>query len=193
MPSYPTHANQNPVTPPEARTNRPADAMSGSSGLITRALLLRALMTAVALVLVLGSVVGVVLFAGSELAPQDALPHYVIGLCMAGVAAMLTVWLHGRFAAVSPPGADRDPALAGALAKSRLQSLLAAAFGVKLAVLVLGVLVLKQFPLGEGPTKFAQIATFALTFAGGALLCQLATAGVLATTLRRPVGPGSRA
>jgi hypothetical protein len=69
----------------------------------------------------------------------------------------------------------------------RLQSLLAAAFGVKLAVLTIGV-----FSLRQSGAKFEETTTFAVTFAGGALLCQLATAAFLARALRhRPTQPGS--
>ena len=73
----------------------------------------------------------------------------------------------------------------GRLLATRLQSLLAAAFAVKLVSLVLAVLVLRQ--LG---TKFDDIATFAIAFAGGALLCQVVMALVLARP--SPVDRGRR-
>ena len=163
--------------------------------MVTRAALLRALVTAVVVVLAAGSALGLLLFGGTifgsrifggrDMLPSSAAPYYAIGLGAAGFAAFFTIWLHGRFAAVGlPPGAGSDPARVGHLITARLQTLLAAAFAVKLAVLVLGLLVLKQFPLGEEPAKFADTATFAVSFAGAALLCQLVTSLLLARSLR---------
>ena len=173
-----------------ARVSATAARVSSVAGVVavatddgTRAGLLRALLVAVTLVTVVGLGLGLLLFGGDALLPKDALPFYIAGLTAAGFAAMLTVWLHGRFAATPAP--TGDPARTGHLITARLQSLLAAAFGVKLVVLVLGVLIIKQFPLGEEPAKFSQLATFAVTFAGAALLCQLGTAFALARTLRR--------
>lgn len=125
---------------------------------------------------------------GGELG--GAWPYFVVGLGAAGFAAMFAVWLHGRIANGTPSGARPDARLEGV----RLQALLAAAFGVKLAVLAVGVFVLLQVPLravsdGDGgaaaTVKFTDIATFAVSFAGASLVCQLATAAALARSLRR--------
>lgn len=134
-------------------------------------------------VAVIGTLLGLLLFAGSELLPSTTLPFYIVGIGAAIFAAMLTVWLHGRFAAAKPR-AGSDLAQTSYLMTARLQTLLAAAFVVKLVVLIIGVLALKQFPLAEEPAKFSELATFAVTFAGAALLCQLGTAFALARTLR---------
>jgi hypothetical protein len=70
----------------------------------------------------------------------------------------------------------------------RVQGLLAAAFGVKLAVLVIVVLYLQRLlPAAEPDAKFAATAAFCIAFAAASLVCQLATAGYLARALgRRP-------
>jgi hypothetical protein len=154
---------------------------------VGRGALLRAMMQAFALLAVVGSGLGALLFGGGNLLAASDLPYFVVGLGAAAFAAMFTVWVHGRFAATPSPAIapNGNPANAGHLITARLQSLLAAAFGVKLIVLVLAVLALKQFPLGEETAKFSELTTFAVTFAGAALLCQLATAFALARTLRR--------
>lgn len=142
---------------------------------------------ALILLSVVGAGLGALLFGGGNLLAATDLPYYVVGLGAAAFAALFTVWVHGRFAATpSPtPSPNGNPSNTAHLITARLQSLLAAAFGVKLIVLVLAVLALKQFPLGAETAKFSELTTFAVTFAGGALLCQLATAFALARTLRR--------
>lgn len=166
-----------------------ARTSDAASRVFSRATLLQALMVAVAVVVVAATLAGLLVFGGDAFAPASALPYFVAGVLGAVVAMTGTVWLHGRFAATPVPGGD--PGRAAYVATSRLQSLLAAAFGVKLAVVVLGVLALKQFPLTSEPTKFIDIATFAVTFAGASLLCQLGTALVLARTLRRRSAAGT--
>ncbi|HEB54162.1 MAG TPA: hypothetical protein ENI87_12990 [bacterium] len=145
-------------------------------------MLLRALVQTIAAVAVVGAGVGALSFSGEGLLAAASLPYYVAGLCGAGFAMLATVWLHGRFAATAAP-ADADRA--DFLVAARLQTLLAAALGVKLAVLVVGFLLLKRFPLGPEPAKFSDIATFGVTFAAASLLCQLGTAFALARALRR--------
>lgn len=138
--------------------------------------LLRALLRASAIVLLTGGAVGALLFGGGVL-PATSLLYYAMGLAAALFAGMLALILHGRFL---DPRAAAPFARDGRLLAARLQSLLAAAFAVKLGVLVAVVLVLRQ--LG---TKFADSATFAITFAGGALLCQMVTAFVLARAVQQ--------
>jgi hypothetical protein len=144
-----------------------------------RAHLLRALGVALALVLPVAAVVGAGLLA-LGVVPAAALGFYAGGVAAAGLACMGALWLHGRFL---DPRASAPFARDGRLLGARLQSLLAAAFGVKLAVLVLAFLVLRQTGV-----KFADTATFAITFAGGSLLCQMATAMVLARAVQRGSG-----
>ena len=98
-------------------------------------------------------------------------------------AGMATVWLHGRLANLR---GDLGAAATGRLMAARIQALLAAGFAVKLGVLVVGVFGLRQFSIGEVPTKFADLATFAVTFAAAALLCQVTTAAFMARSMRQP-------
>lgn len=129
--------------------------------------------------------------AGSTSELDAAWPYFGVGLAAAAFAAMLAVWLHGRIAnGRALPGAPLDGRIEG----MRLQALLAAAFGAKLAVLAAGVFVLLQVPLraaaggddaGAATVKFTDIATFGVSFAGASLVCQLATAAALANSLRR--------
>ncbi|MFK7743058.1 MAG: hypothetical protein AB8H80_22280 [Planctomycetota bacterium] len=168
---------------------------------ISRAALLRALVQAVSVIVALGVIVGFVVFRlkgadGTVTLPADHLPYFVVGLAATVFAAFFTVWLHGRFLSVQSPVAAGDPARVGTLVAARLQGLLAAAFGVKMFVLVIGFFALRKFALpggGEGVAKFSQITTFAVTFAGGALLCQLVTALALSRSMRssaaHPVQP----
>lgn len=98
------------------------------------------------------------------------------GVLAAVGAAMVAVWLHGRFLAGRTA---RQLAGDGRLLAGHLQSLLAAAFAVKIAVLVVAFLLLRQ----QG-VKFSELATFAITYAAASLLCQLATAGYLARAVQ---------
>ena len=141
--------------------------------------LTRALGVALLVVGVAAAVVGGLVF-GLGWLPGSALPYYMLGIGAALFAGMLALWLHGR---LLDPRAAMPYAGDGRLMAGRMQSLLAAAFGVKLVVLTIGV-----FALRQSGAKFADTTTFAVTFAGGALLCQLATAAFLARTLRHRPG-----
>lgn len=117
------------------------------------------------------------------LLPVATASYVALGTGAALLAGAAAVWLHGRFldARAAAPFA-RD----GRLMASRMQSLLAAAFGVKLAVLVVAVLYLQRLlPAGEPDLKFAATASFCIAFAAASLVCQLATAGCLARALGR--------
>ncbi|MEC7724658.1 MAG: hypothetical protein VYD05_04010 [Planctomycetota bacterium] len=159
------------------------DAGPVSSGtiMIDRSLMVRALLRAITALAVAGGALGLLLFGGDQLLGAASLPYYVTGLVAAAIAMLLTLWLHGRFASTQMPGATSHAVSA------RLTGLLAAGMAVKMGLLVLGFLYLKQFPLGAEPAKFSEITTFAVTFVGGALLCQIGTALTLARALgRRP-------
>lgn len=153
-----------------------------------QAQLLRALGRALVVVLAAAGLLGALVF-GLALLPIASLPYFALGVGGALVACTFALLLHGRFL---DPRTTAPFAKDGRLLATRLQSLLAAAFAVKLAMLVLVVLVLRQ--LG---TKFEDIATFAIAFAGGALLCQVVMALVLARPsvdrARRAASPESPA
>lgn len=136
----------------------------------------------------IGTVAVVVAIAWlTGLLPAGSVDFVALGAGAALAAGVLALWLHGRFldARAAQPIA-RD----GRLMAGRLQGLLAAAFAVKLAALVLGMLYLSQFGV-----KFADKASFCIAFAGASLVSQLATAGYLARVLNRrrtepsPAGP----
>ncbi|GAB4148179.1 MAG: hypothetical protein Fur0037_16470 [Planctomycetota bacterium] len=75
-----------------------------------------------------------------------------------------------------------DPSATG----QRLQILMGSGFAVRLLVLAAGVFGLRQAGL-----KFESIATFALAFAGAALICQVCSAAILARALGR-ASPGTK-
>ena len=133
--------------------------------------------------------IGVTLVSGALVWAAGLLPAGTTGyVALGGGAALLSVviaaWLHGRFL---DPRATAPFAGDGRLMAGRLQSLLAAAFGVKLAALVVGVLTLRQ-----SGAKFAELGAFCIAFAGVALVCQSATAGYLARVMnRRPLPPAT--
>ncbi len=138
--------------------------------------------------LVLGRALGLggaVVFAAFGVAwwigvvPPASASFGALGAVAAIVAAIVAVWLHGRF--LSGRGAERF-AGDGRLLAGHLQGLLAAAFAVKLLVLVVAVFALRQ----QG-VKFDDVATFAVTFAGASLLCQVTTAACLARAVRPKV------
>jgi hypothetical protein len=160
---------------------RPDHADLGGAGFGSA--LPRAFGLAAVLVLGIGAAVGVPLFAAGALASADW-PFFALGIAAALLAGMLALLLHGRFL---DPRTTAPFAKDGQLLAGRLQSLLAAAFGAKLAVLIAGVMALRF-----AGVKFAGMATFAITFAGAALLCQLATATSLARAVQRR-GHGSPA
>jgi hypothetical protein len=126
----------------------------------------------------IGTVAVVVAIAWlTGLLPEGTVDFVALGAGAALAAGVLALWIHGRFLdarAAAPIARD------GRLMAGRLQGLLAAAFAVKLAVLVIGMLYLSQFGV-----KFAGKASFCIAFAGASLVCQLATAGYLARALQR--------
>lgn len=112
--------------------------------------------------------------------PEPLVGHATMGLAASLFAAVLALWLHGRFLdarAAAPYAGD------GRLMAGRLQALLATAFGAKLAVLVVGMIALRQ-----AGVKFDAMAAFCVTFAAVSLVCQVAIASYLSRQLRyRPV------
>jgi hypothetical protein len=132
---------------------------------------------------VFAAIVAAVVFLATNWLSTEALPYFGLGVGAAVFAAMFALWLHGRFL---DPRAAAPFASDGKLMASRLQSLLAAAFAVKPAVVVIGVLALRQ-----SGVKFDDMAVFAVTFAVASLLSQLATAGFLAHALQRRSRPGT--
>jgi len=118
----------------------------------------------------------------------EGTPYYVaLGTAAALLAGMAAVWLHGR---LLDKNASVPFASDGRLMASRVRSLLAAAFGVKLAVLVIGVVALRQ-----SGVKFAELAAFCVTFAAASLVCQLATAFSLSRAIgrhRKPAASSTR-
>ncbi len=148
-------------------------------------MLVAALLRGGLVVLLAAALVGGLVFGPLAWLPDPVLPFYCGGIGLALVAGMLALVLHGRFLdpkASAPFGHDAR------LLAGRLQGLLAAAFAAKLGVLVVAFFVLRQFG-----AKFADTATFCITFAAAALLYQLVTAGVLVRQMRpqNRVVPGS--
>ena len=167
----PNAASQNPTSTPPLAPVAPASAPSVGAmlapGLLGRALLCGASVVAAATA---------VAFASGML-PKDSGRFVGSGVAAALVAVGLALLLHGRFLDRRATESLRgDPRLVA----GRLQSLLAAAFGLKLAMLMAGVLILR----GLG-VKFDELAAFAVAFAAAALLCQVAAAGFVARALAR--------
>ncbi len=138
-----------------------------SGGALVRAILCGAIAVAV--------VAGLTVVAG--VLPADAPVFVAAGAGAAALAGGLAVLFHGRFLDRRATAHLRND---GPLLAGRLQSLLAAAFGLKLLVLVIGVLTLR----GLG-VKFEQLAAFAIAFAAASLLCQIVAAGYLVRALSR--------
>ena len=113
------------------------------------------------------------------LVPQAGIPFFAAGIGASFIAALLAIFVHGRFLDARAPAGLR---LDGRILAGRLQALLAIAFGAKLAVLVLGCVVLLQLGV-----KFEALATFCITFAAVSLVCQLATAAYLSRALNHRV------
>jgi hypothetical protein len=153
-----------------------ATAPSTAPGRAPAVSLLRAFAVAALVVAALAVAAGVALRALGAL-DAGALAHGGLGAGAALLAGLTTLVLHGRFL---DPRTTAPFASDGRLAGARLQTLLAAAFAVKLAVLVAGVLVLRQIG-----AKFADVAAFAVTFAAAALACQVATAMCLVRALQQ--------
>jgi|JI102314A1RNA_FD_contig_91_838993_length_1397_multi_2_in_0_out_0_2 hypothetical protein len=108
--------------------------------------------------------------------PAESVSFFWLGLGASVVAAMLALLLHSRV--LDPRKAAPFAANPGQLA-GRFHGLLAAAFGSKLAILVLGVLALRK-----AGVKFDGLATFCVTFAAASVICQVATAGYLSRMLQ---------
>ncbi len=158
-----------------------ASAALASTALVSAALtdrlpLMAAFRFGALLTTALATAVWLVAHAALDLLPSESLPYYGAGLGAALFAAMLALWIHGRFLDRRPQPFAND----GRLMASRLQSLLAAAFGAKLGVLLLAV-----FALRVDGVKFAAMATFCITFAAVALVSQLAIAGYVARAMTK--------
>ena len=150
--------------------------------------LIRALSVGVGVLTVLAVPVWLLCFQG-EARLTASQPYFVVGLGAAVFAAMISVWLNGRITARRTAAAGGDAALTARLEGLRLQGLMAAGFGAKLVVLVAGVFLLRATPLRRNDVaadvKFADLASFAVTFAGASLVMQLITAASIARSLRR--------
>ena len=156
-----------------------------ASGDLSRVELLGALSFGLLAVVVAGVLGWGALFWGGAQADGIRPTFYMLGLAGAAFAGIVTVWLHGRIAGLR---GGHDAALSGRLIAARMQGLLAAGFVVKLAVLVLGFFFVRRITIDGSPTKFTDVATFAVTFAAAALLCQLATAARLSRSMRQLQG-----
>lgn len=166
---------------PAANATTPQPNSAPHAGREVGPVLVRALSVALGCVGLVLAMVGAFAYGLGSL-PTETLPYYGLGAGAALFAGMVVLWLQGR---LLDPRATIPYAGDGRLMAGRMQSLLAAAFGVKLFVLTVGFLGLRM-----GGAKFAETTTFAVTFAGGALLSQLATAAFLARALQhRPDRP----
>ena len=105
--------------------------------------------------------------------PAASRNYVPVGLAAAMLAALLVALTQRGIVRAETGG---DPRMASAA----LQSYLGLAFVAKLLVLGLGV-----GGLSLAGLKFASLATFALTFVGAALICQLTAAGYLSRALGR--------
>ena len=150
--------------------------------------LVRALGLGVIAILLVGVPVGFLVY-GSECELAASQPYFVVGLGAAIFAAIISVWLSGRITPKRTASAGGDAALTARLEGLRMQGLMAAGFGAKLLVLVIGVFALRAFPLrvGEVATdvKFVDLVSFAVSLAGASLVMQLITATSMANSLRR--------
>lgn len=107
------------------------------------------------------------------------LENFVALGALAAVASVaFAIVLHSRF--LDRRFAQRHPAFANdpRLMSGRIQSLLAAAFAIKLLVLLAGV-----FGLRQAGVKFEATVAFAVAFAAAALACQFAAAAYLSRVL----------
>lgn len=146
-----------------------------SSGL-SRGLLLTAYSRAAMLVVLLGAMAW-----GLGLVATDRAGMLALGLGAALFASGAAVLLKGGFLG--------DRAMAsmhgdGRLLAARLQSILAAGLGLKLATVTIGVLALRSQQV-----KFELVTTFAVAFAAAALVCQVTVAGILWRALSRRATP----
>lgn len=163
-----------PTSSPHTSSNDPIVAAPSRvvvASVVDGVLLGKALGFGLSMVLVAG---GVAWLGG--LLPPDLVSFVAAGACAAVGAAMVAVWLHGRFLAGNTA---RRLSGDGQLLAGHLQGLLAAAFAVKLVFLVVAVFVLRQQDV-----KFQALAAFAIAFATASLLCQVATAAYLARAIQ---------
>ena len=182
-----TDTHPHPASPhPGARPQHAVAAPSAVDSDLSRVELLRALTFGLLAIVVAGAVGWAVLFWGGAGASDIRPAFYMLGLGGAAFAGIMTVWLHGRLASLQ---SGQGAAVTGRLVAARMQALLASGFAVKLGVLVVGFFGLRRITIGGVPTKFTDVATFAVTFAAAALLCQLTTAALMARSMRRGRGP----
>jgi hypothetical protein len=114
--------------------------------------------------------------------PEGTTGYALIGCGAALLAAGLALVVHGRFLATRAEGAYAD----GTLLASRLQGLLGAAFAIKLAALVLGMLALRQ-----SGVKFEGVASFCIAFATASVVSQVATALSVSRSLQTRPAPSA--
>lgn len=157
-------------------TPSPAALRAGAGGGLSSALLLSAYARAAMLVVLLGTMAW-----GLGFVAADRVGMLALGVGAALFASGAAVLLKGGFLG------DRAMATMhgdGRLLAARLQSILAAGLGLKLATVTLGVLWLRS-----QQTKFELVTTFAVAFAAAALVCQVTVAGILWRALSRRAGP----
>jgi hypothetical protein len=157
-------------------TPSPAALRAGAGAGLSSALLLSAFARAAMLVVLLGTMAW-----GLGFVAADRVGMLALGVGAALFASGAAVLLKGGFLG------DRAMATMhgdGRLLAARLQSILAAGLGLKLATVTLGVLWLRS-----QQTKFELVTTFAVAFAAAALVCQVTIAGILWRALSRRAGP----
>ncbi|MFN7590550.1 MAG: hypothetical protein ACK5UQ_18875 [Planctomycetota bacterium] len=157
-------------------TPSPAALRAGAGGGLSSALLLSGFARAAMLVVLLGTMAW-----GLGFVAADRVGMLALGVGAAWFASGAAVLLKGGFLG------DRAMATMhgdGRLLAARLQSILAAGLGLKLATVTLGVLWLRS-----QQTKFELVTTFAVAFAAAALVCQVTVAGILWRALSRRAGP----
>lgn len=177
-PPLPSQTLSSPVDSPltAAATPSPAAFVAGAGGGLSSALLLSAFVRAAMLVVLLGAMAWGLGFVAADRAGMLAL-----GLGAALFASGAAVLLKGGFLG------DRAMATMhgdGRLLAARLQSILAAGLGLKLATVTIGVLMLRSQQV-----KFELVTTFAVAFAVAALVCQVTVSGILWRALSRRAGP----
>lgn len=140
----------------------------------------RALLRAAALVTAL---LGATWVSGAVAA--DVMPWVGYGAALALVGAVLALVVHRRiFDARSAQHLGNDPRLLS----MRLQGLLGLGFGVKVALVLVAVFVLRG-----NDVKFPQLAAFAVAFAAASLVAQLTLASSLVrAATRSPASNSSR-
>lgn len=162
---------------PTEASPQPTGAPPAPAGDLLPGMLARALGAACWRLLLVAALVGVVVFGATDWLPPARLSFFGLGVGAALLATMFALLVHGRLLdrrREAPYAGD------GRLLGSRLQSLLAAAFALKLGMLVLGMLALRQ-----AGAKFDDTATFGVTFVAAGLVAQLSAAGHLARALQR--------